>query len=63
MNITIKPVRPCKNEPIFIKCDECDTNITCAVDDKGNCFPAQKTDDGIIVSFLDDKIKNGTVIR
>lgn len=61
MNITIKPVRPCKNEPVFIKCDESDANITCAVDDKGNCFPAQKTDDGIIVILTSDTTEEVTL--
>ena len=54
MIITIKPVRPCKNEPFFIKCDNCDANITCATDEKGNCYPAQSTDGGVIVIFTSE---------
>lgn len=55
MNITIKPVRCCKDEPLFIRCDEIKENITCAVDENGQFFPAQKADNGIIVIFTSDK--------
>lgn len=54
MNITIKPIRPCNNEPIFIKCEDCNINVTCAIDENGNYFPAQKTDSGVVVIFSSD---------
>ncbi|MBQ7957285.1 MAG: PmoA family protein [Clostridia bacterium] len=61
MNINIKPARPCKNEPFYIECDEFDLNVTCAIDEKGNVFPAQKTDGGVIVIFTSDSTEEVTL--
>ncbi|MBE6782444.1 MAG: hypothetical protein E7536_00325 [Ruminococcaceae bacterium] len=61
MNINIKPVRPCKNEPFYIECDEIDLNVTCAIDEKGNVFPAQKTDGGVVVIFTSDNTEEVTL--
>ncbi len=61
MKVTIKPVRPCSNEPLFIKCDDIDINVTCAVDEKGNSFPAQKTDGGVIVILTSDSTEEVTL--
>lgn len=49
MNVTVKPIRNCNEEPIFIKTEDPSCDITCAVDEKGNYYPAQTTDGGVIV--------------
>lgn len=56
MKITAKAIRNCKEEPLYIKCDEeISGNISCAVDEKGNVYPAQKIDGGVIVIITADK--------
>lgn len=50
MNITIKTVRACEHEPLFVKTETTiSENITCAIDEQGNTFPAQKTENGVII--------------
>lgn len=50
MNITVNTVRECKEEPLYIKSDiEIPENVSCAIDENGNVFPAQKTDDGVVI--------------
>lgn len=50
MKVIVKAVRDLINEPIFIKTEkDVDANVTCAIDNDGNIFPAQKTNNGFIV--------------
>lgn len=49
MSITIKPVRSYIEEPIFIAVENLPEEVTCAFDENGNYFPAQKMNDGIVV--------------
>ncbi len=56
MNITIKAVRDCKSEPLYIKTEiNIPENITCATDCHGNVFPAQKTKNGFVVVLTCEK--------
>ncbi len=55
MKITVNPIRSCKDEPLYIKCDESiEENITCAVDKDGNIYPAQKSGEGVVVVLSAD---------
>ncbi len=50
MNITVKAIRDCKDEPLYIKTeDNIAENISCAIDKDGNIFPAQKAEGGVVV--------------
>ncbi len=50
MNVTIKPIKNYIEEPLFVKLDKkIPTEISCAKDNNGNFYPAQKTDGGVIV--------------
>lgn len=50
MNVTVKAIRDCKEEPLYIKIEgDIAENISCAIDKNGNIFPAQKKDDGVVV--------------
>ncbi len=56
MNITLKPIRNCKEEPIFVKIeDEISFEVSCAFDEKGNFYPAQKTVGGVVVIITANK--------
>ncbi len=56
MEITVKAIRECNEEPLYIKTNDfINNNITCAIDEYGNYFPAQKTADGIVVILTSDK--------
>ncbi len=61
MKVIVKAVRDCINEPILVNIDEdIKENISCATDNAGNIFPAQKTDGGIVVILTakqNDKIE------
>ncbi len=58
MKITVKTVRDCKEEPIYIKVENVPDSITCATDESGNVFPAQKFDDGIVIILTAEKGKD-----
>ncbi len=55
MKITVNAVRVCKEEPLYIETENVPENVTCAIDEKGNVFPAQKCKGGIIVIFTSEK--------
>ncbi len=55
MSITIKPIRKCIEEPIFIKADNLPERVTCAIDENGSYFPAQLTNDGVLVILTTEK--------
>ena len=59
MKINLNAVRCCKEEPLYIRTEtEIAENISCAIDEKGNIFPAQKTDDGVIVILTSEEKNN-----
>lgn len=50
MNVTVKAIRDCKDEPLYIRIeDNIEEKISCAIDKDGNIFPAQKTEGGVVV--------------
>jgi len=49
MEITVKGMRTLANEPVFVKTDNVPDNIQSAFDGDGNCYPAQKYNDGVII--------------
>ncbi len=56
MKIITKAIRDCKDEPLYIKTSEpVSEKISCAIDDNGNIFPAQKTDGGVLVILTAEK--------
>ncbi len=55
MNVSITPVRKCIDEPIFIAVENLPEKVTCAFDENGNYFPAQKIEGGVIVILSADK--------
>lgn len=61
MNVTVKAIRDCKDEPLYIRTeDNIAENICCAIDKSGNIFPAQKTAGGVVIILTakqDDNIE------
>ncbi len=55
MKVTVDVIRNCKEEPLYIKAESIPENVTCAIDENGNVFPAQKTENGVIVILTSEK--------
>ena len=55
MKITVNVIRDCKEEPLYIEAENIPENVTCAIDNDGNIFPAQKCKAGVLVILTSEK--------